>query len=270
MNYLSDCGIWEQKAWECAAGDGAIVRVLEQNGWSVVGTDIASGTDFLTADLPDGVEWIITNPPFNLAEAFIRRAVQHRVKFAFLLKSQYWHSKKRLPLFTEAPPVIDPTSHMEAGLHGARSVTSRHDVVCLGHGNISHGIHTTTKAIERKKRAGDFSSTLSLFVNVICQLAILLSQYALSMCAYCFTYPSIFAPHFLQYLFFLLKSDNRVGTLQRMLSPHSEHHQLKALIRFGLSPSVFCQYPCRTSTTSALGAFSLAASSASFQPRRYG
>ena len=106
LNYLSDCGIWDQKAWECAAGDGAIVRVLEQNGWSVVGTDIASGTDFLTTDLPDGVEWIITNPPFNLAEAFIRRAVQHRVKFAFLLKSQYWHSKKRLPLFTEAPPSL--------------------------------------------------------------------------------------------------------------------------------------------------------------------
>lgn len=94
------------KAWECAAGDGNISRVLRRWGYEVVESDIQTGTDFLTADLPNGVGWIITNPPFNQAEAFIRHALSFKIPFAFLLKSQYWHSKKRLPLFTEAPPSL--------------------------------------------------------------------------------------------------------------------------------------------------------------------
>ena len=120
------------KAWECAAGDGHISRVLRHYGYEVVESDIQTGTDFLTADLPQGAEWIITNPPFNLAEAFIRKALSFNMPVALLLKSQFWHSKKRYPLFCSAPPIFGLTSHMEAGLHGARRVTSRHDVVRLG------------------------------------------------------------------------------------------------------------------------------------------
>ena len=93
------------RVWECAAGDGHIVRVLEQNGYDVVASDIITGTDFLTAGLPDGgVDFILTNPPFLLAEAFIRKAISFHIPFAFLLKSQFWHSKKRYPLFAEHPP----------------------------------------------------------------------------------------------------------------------------------------------------------------------
>lgn len=44
----------------------------------------------------DAADWIITNPPFSLAEAFIRRAAELGKPFAFLLKSQYWNATCRM------------------------------------------------------------------------------------------------------------------------------------------------------------------------------
>lgn len=94
--------------WECAAGDGDMVRVLEER-YFVQGTDIREGIDFLETEIKNmderaGIRWIITNPPFTLAEQFIRHANELGVPFAFLLKSQYWHSGKRLRLFEEITP----------------------------------------------------------------------------------------------------------------------------------------------------------------------
>ena len=90
--------------WEPACGEGHMVEVLKQNGLEVIGTDIQTGTDFLQEDPPDGVLWIITNPPFSLAEQFIRKANEHNVPFAMLLKSQYWHAAKRVSLFSDITP----------------------------------------------------------------------------------------------------------------------------------------------------------------------
>lgn len=106
LKYLSVRPIPLGTAWECACGDGNITKVLKHYGYDVVESDIATGTDFLTAPLPTGVGWIVTNPPFNLAEQFIRRAISFDIPFAFLLKSQFWHSKKRYPLFCSAPPSL--------------------------------------------------------------------------------------------------------------------------------------------------------------------
>ena len=93
-----------QKIWEPACGEGHMVDAIRNRGYDVIGTDINMGVDFLTAELPDGVDWIITNPPFSHAEHFIRRCVEHKKPFALLLKSQYWHAKKRFKLFWEYPP----------------------------------------------------------------------------------------------------------------------------------------------------------------------
>ena len=72
------------------------------------GTDISEGFDFLSPDifkrLLVGFDWIITNPPFALAEEFIRKAASLGKPFAFLVKSQFWHAKRRLSLFDEFPP----------------------------------------------------------------------------------------------------------------------------------------------------------------------
>jgi hypothetical protein len=70
--------------WECACGDGAIVRVLRQAGHKVIATnlvdygcpDSTSGVDFLTEHrAPDGVDTILTNPPFMFAAQFVRHAL---------------------------------------------------------------------------------------------------------------------------------------------------------------------------------------------------
>lgn len=90
--------------WEPAAGEGHMVRAIESRGYTVIGSDILTGTDYLTAPKPKNVKFIITNPPFSLAEEFIRRSAEHGVPFAMLLKSQYWHAQKRHRLFWEITP----------------------------------------------------------------------------------------------------------------------------------------------------------------------
>lgn len=91
--------------WEPACGEGHMVKVLEENGLRVTGTDIETGTDFLTEPMVD-CDWIITNPPFSLSEQFIRRCILNRKPFALLLKSQYWHAKKRIDLFKDHRPLF--------------------------------------------------------------------------------------------------------------------------------------------------------------------
>lgn len=88
--------------WEPACGDGAMSRVISQYCEYVISTDIATGNDFLLTT--NKVDAIITNPPFNLSEAFIRRSLGMADVVCMLLKSQYWHAKKRLTLFNENPP----------------------------------------------------------------------------------------------------------------------------------------------------------------------
>ena len=90
--------------WEPACGGGAIVDVLRHRGYRCIGTDISQGQDYLTAEMPQGIDWIITNPPFKLAEDFIKRSWNHNKPFALLLKSQYWHAAKRYKLFQECTP----------------------------------------------------------------------------------------------------------------------------------------------------------------------
>jgi hypothetical protein len=94
-----------QTVWEPACGAGHMCRALEQAGANVIATELhgqgygEAGVDYLDATLPDGVQFIVTNPPFKLAEQFIKRSIQHGLPFAMLLKSQYWHSAKRRALF---------------------------------------------------------------------------------------------------------------------------------------------------------------------------
>ncbi|KJJ65474.1 hypothetical protein [Clostridium sp. FS41] len=84
--------------WEPACGKGHMVDVMEENGYKVIGTDIITGTDYLSAEYRK-CDWIITNPPFSQSQEFIERSIGYGVSFAFLLKSQYWHVKKRYDLF---------------------------------------------------------------------------------------------------------------------------------------------------------------------------
>lgn len=110
------------RIWEPACGHGHMVRVMEDRGLVVRATDIQAGTDFLSAELPvEEIDWIITNPPFSLADQFIARCALYGLPFALLLKSQYWHAKKRLDLFQKyQPDYILPLTWRPDFLFGAR------------------------------------------------------------------------------------------------------------------------------------------------------
>jgi hypothetical protein len=96
--------------WEPACGDDAIVEELEIAGYSVVATDIfplgkGKVLDFLKVS-PRRVSNILTNPPFELAEDFIRHGLAMRPrKMGLLLKATYWHAVNRATgLWPECKP----------------------------------------------------------------------------------------------------------------------------------------------------------------------
>lgn len=94
--------------WECAAGPGAMVRVLTGR-FVVLATDVAKGEDFLQARvLPDpSIRTIITNPPYKLADQFVRHALQLTRPFggavAMLLSTNFDHAGGRADLFRDCP-----------------------------------------------------------------------------------------------------------------------------------------------------------------------
>jgi hypothetical protein len=90
--------------WEPACGNNAMVNVLEQYGYNVHATDIITGDDYLTTQPNQTFDAIITNPPFNLADAFITKAVEETDVVAMVLKGSYWHAKKRYDIFSTFPP----------------------------------------------------------------------------------------------------------------------------------------------------------------------
>lgn len=89
--------------WEPACGENDMVRVLRAAGYGVTATDLIYGQDFLIEPLHD-CDWIITNPPFSVSDKFIERCAASGKPFALLLKSQYWHAKKRCDLFKKITP----------------------------------------------------------------------------------------------------------------------------------------------------------------------
>lgn len=106
VNYLNIQG---KTVWEPACGNGMMADALIACGVNVICTELNGqgygecGIDFLTEPLRN-CDYIITNPPFKLSELFIKRCIEHGVPFAMLLKSQYWHSSRRLKMFNEYPP----------------------------------------------------------------------------------------------------------------------------------------------------------------------
>ena len=99
------------KVWECSCGQGHISKVLKENGYDVLSTDLIDRgyadyeVDFLeTTDKFNGD--IVTNPPFKLAEEFVEHGfelIENGNKIALFLKVQFLESKKRKALFEKYP-----------------------------------------------------------------------------------------------------------------------------------------------------------------------
>jgi hypothetical protein len=101
----------EGSIWEPCCGNGAISRVLEENGYEVVSTDLFDrgygqpGVDFLTTRRP--VENVVTNPPYRMALPFVRHAlscVPAGGKVMMLLKMSFLEGVERHRFFRDNPP----------------------------------------------------------------------------------------------------------------------------------------------------------------------
>ena len=116
--------------WEPACGSGHMMSVFEEEGYNVVGTDIRTGNDFRLATKSQG-NIIVTNPPYCIADEFIRKARELEPKaFAFLLKSQYWHAATRGRLFYDIrPKLVMPLLWRPDFLFGAKSKSPTMEVL---------------------------------------------------------------------------------------------------------------------------------------------
>jgi hypothetical protein len=94
--------------WEPACGPGAIVRVLRAAGYEVWATDLIDyaspdqdrfGIDFLLEHAaPDSIGSIVTNPPFKLADQFVRHALRLCPRVYMLLRLAFLESKRRIDI----------------------------------------------------------------------------------------------------------------------------------------------------------------------------
>ncbi len=107
---LIDNENFEGDIWECACGDGSMSDILETTGNRVISSDLINrgygegDHDFLESwrKAPN----IITNPPYNAAEGFVRSGLERAgEKFALLLRLAFLEGANRQrTIFTDAPP----------------------------------------------------------------------------------------------------------------------------------------------------------------------
>ena len=98
------------EVWESACGNGAMSEVLLKADQPVISTDLYdrgygdSGIDFLNSTVR--AQNIVTNPPYNAAEGFVRSGLRAADrKFALLLRLAFLEGAGRQrTIFSEAPP----------------------------------------------------------------------------------------------------------------------------------------------------------------------
>ena len=99
--------------FEPACGRGYMAEPLRSYFEDVLASDIVDYgygkvVDFLSAKPPKGVDWVITNPPFRLAEDFFHRAMaMANVGVAVLVRTVFLEGIGRLErVFSKHPPTL--------------------------------------------------------------------------------------------------------------------------------------------------------------------
>jgi hypothetical protein len=94
--------------WECACGDGAISKILQEKGHQTYSSDLIDRgfgdphIDFLLSDRKTNN--IITNPPFKSAMEFVYKANELcSDKFAFLCRINFLEGVARSKMFKTTP-----------------------------------------------------------------------------------------------------------------------------------------------------------------------
>jgi hypothetical protein len=110
---LPDCDPGAASCWEPTCGRGYMAATLAEYFASVRSSDIhpfgfGETLDFLAAPEEISADWIVTNPPFRLAEEFVRRALRlASVGTAMLVRTNFIEGIGRYGrLFGRMPPAI--------------------------------------------------------------------------------------------------------------------------------------------------------------------
>jgi len=96
--------------WECACGDGAMSKVLEETGNTVISSDLYDrGFGEPSVDFVESEQMhpnIITNPPFHSSEQFVESGLRNSSeKFALLLRLAFLEGGRRQQsIFSKSPP----------------------------------------------------------------------------------------------------------------------------------------------------------------------
>jgi len=80
---------------EPCIGTGAITEVLERVSNDIEWAEISLGRDFLTWDFGRRFDFVITNPPFSLAQEFVDRSLELADCVVMLLPLSFLASRKR-------------------------------------------------------------------------------------------------------------------------------------------------------------------------------
>lgn len=105
-------GLKKLSCWEPACGQGHMSKVLNEYFGRVKSSDLypygyGEVRDFTSGPIATGsVDWVITNPPFRMAEEFIQRAlVAARIGVAILARTVFLESVGRYErIFRDQPP----------------------------------------------------------------------------------------------------------------------------------------------------------------------
>lgn len=124
--------------YEPAAGRGHMVRVLKEERFKVVASDLVDyGTgfkthDFLTAS-PVRCDVVLTNPPYKHANAFVQKALKEaRIGVAMLLRTIWLESATRYnTLFSIQPPSV--VAVFSARMHAAQGKVVRSNGAMFSH-----------------------------------------------------------------------------------------------------------------------------------------
>ena len=85
--------------YDCTSGISSnIVDYLTSNGYKCL---LSDDRDFLIDDIPDGVDVVITNPPYSKKDKFIERCYELKKPFALLLPVSSLQGIKRGEMFSQ-------------------------------------------------------------------------------------------------------------------------------------------------------------------------
>ena len=104
---------WPSVVCDPACGEGHMIDVLKEQFAIAKGSDIFDygkgwpSRDFLHPAARVSTDWIVTNPPFNSAEAFARKALRlARRGVALLVRTGFLESEERYRLFAHQRPTL--------------------------------------------------------------------------------------------------------------------------------------------------------------------